>query len=68
MTKYNFNIEGMHCNSCKMLIKDVLEDLGASSVLISLDETKNTGKVSLDYSGDKRNIISAIKKEGYKVK
>jgi len=51
-----------------MLIKDVLEDLGASSVLISLDETKNTGKVSLDYSGDKRNIISAIKKEGYKVK
>ena len=48
MAKYNLNIEGMHCKSCKILVNDVLEELGASSILIDVDEKKKIGKVSFD--------------------
>ena len=68
MTKYNLNVEGMHCKSCKILINDVLQELGASSISIEADEKRKIGKISFDYSGDKKNVISAIEKEGYKVK
>lgn len=68
MTKYNFNAEGMHCKSCKMLVADVLEELGALNISIDVDEKKKVGRVAFDYSGDKKKIVSAIEKEGYKVK
>ena len=68
MTKFNLNVEGMHCKSCKILVNEVLEELGASGILIDVDEKKKHGKVSFDYSGGKKNVISAIEKEGYKVK
>ena len=68
MTKYTLNVKGMHCKSCKMLVTDVLEELGASNIVIDVDERKKTGKVAFDYSGDKKNAVSSIEKEGYKVK
>ena len=68
MTKYNLNVEGMYCKSCKILVNDVLEELGASSISINVDEKKKIGNVSFDYSGDKKNAVSSIEKEGYKVK
>ena len=68
MTKFNLNVEGMHCKSCKILVAEVLEELGASNIFIEVDEKKKLGKVSFDYSDDKKNVISAIEKEGYKVK
>jgi len=67
MTKYNFNVKGMHCNSCKVIIKENLEELGATNISISLDEKKKLGKVSFEYSGDKSKIVNAIEKEGYKI-
>ena len=68
MTKFNLNVKGMHCKSCKILVADVLEELGASSILIDVDEKKKLGKVLFDYSGDKKSVISAIEQEGYKAK
>ena len=68
MIKYNLSVEGMHCKSCKILVNDILKELGASNISIDVDEKKNMGKVSFDYSGDKKLVNMAIEKEGYKVK
>ena len=68
MAKYNLNVEGMHCKSCKILVTGVLEELGASNISMDVDEKRKMGKVAFDYSGDKKSIILAIEKEGYKVK
>lgn len=59
--KINLNIEGMHCNSCKVLIEDALGELGAKDIKVEI------GKVSCDFR-DKNAVIRAIEKEGYKVK
>ena len=68
MTKYNLSVQGMHCRSCKMLVTDILQELGASNISIEVDEKKKIGKVSFNYSGDKKLVNMAIEKEGYKVK
>ena len=68
MTKYSLEVKGMHCKSCSMLVTDVLEESGSKNISINLDEKKQVGKVSFDFSGDKEKIIGAIEKEGYKVK
>lgn len=67
MTKINLNIEGVHCNSCKMIIEDNLQELGAKNITVAVDEKKQTGTVACEYSGDKLDVVAAIKKEGYKV-
>ncbi|MCM2325298.1 MAG: heavy-metal-associated domain-containing protein [Candidatus Woesearchaeota archaeon] len=54
-------IEGMHCNSCVMLIKDVLEEAGASDVKVMI------GKASFDKL-DVKKAKELIVAEGYKVK
>ncbi len=66
--KLNYQIQGMHCKSCVMIVQDALEELGAKNIKISLDEKKQIGSVSLDFEGDKKEIIKIIEKEGYKVK
>ncbi len=48
-----------------MLVKDSLEEIGASKINITIDEKKQIGKVS--FEGDKEKAIAAIKKEGYSV-
>lgn len=67
MVKKTFNIKGMHCRSCEMLIKDAVTEIdGVKSVSISLE--KNTATIDYD---DKKvkdaQIKKAIEKEGYKV-
>lgn len=68
MVKIDLTVNGMHCNSCKMIVTENLEELGAKNISIDLDEKKQVAKVSLDYSGDRKNVISSIEKEGYKVR
>ncbi len=65
--RLDFNILGTHCNSCKMIIKGNLEEIGAKNILIQLDEKKQKAQVSFEYEGDKKKAIQAIEKEGYKV-
>ncbi|MBI4440544.1 heavy-metal-associated domain-containing protein [Candidatus Woesearchaeota archaeon] len=67
MTTISLTVKGMHCKSCTMLVKEALEDIGASAVAIALDEKRQMGKVTFEYSGEKQNAISAIEKEGYKI-
>lgn len=62
------NIEGVHCTSCKMLIEDALQELGATNVKVTIDPKTKTGTVAGTYSGDLMDVVNAIKKEGYKVK
>jgi copper chaperone CopZ len=68
MSRFRFNVEGMHCKSCVMLVQDSLDDIGAKDVKIGLDEKSKTAVVSCDYEGDKMDVINTIKKEGYKVR
>ncbi len=67
MTKIELNIEGVHCKSCKMVIEDNLQELGATDIHVTVNEKKQTGTVSCEYDKDKIDIINVIKKEGYKV-
>lgn len=63
----SLNVNGMHCNSCKILIEDALSEIGATNIKVEVDEKKQMGKVSCDYT-DKGKVIEAIKREGYTVK
>jgi copper chaperone CopZ len=62
----NLNVKGMHCHSCKILITDVLEEIGATKIKITVDEKQKVGKVSFEHP-DKKKVISAIEAEGYKI-
>lgn len=68
MAKIQFVVTGMHCNSCKMLVEEELQDIGAKDILVTVDQKKETGVVSCDYNGDFKNVVAAIKKAGYTVK
>lgn len=67
MVEIKFNIEGVHCKSCKMIIENNLQELGAKNIHVTVDEKTQKGTVACDYEGEKMNVINAIKKEGYKV-
>jgi len=62
-----FEVKGMHCKSCIMLIEDSVSELkGVLSVKASL--SKNKVIVNYDDSMVSENDISkAIESEGYKV-
>ena len=68
MAKYNLNVKGMYCKSCGILLNDILGEVGASGILIDVDEKKKIGKISFNYSGNEKEAVAAIEKEGYKVK
>ncbi len=62
----SLTVKGMHCNSCKMLVEEGLQDINAKNISILVDEKKKEGKVIVEHP-DKNKVISAIEKEGYKV-
>ena len=57
-------VKGMHCKSCEILLKDVIEEIGG--VRATVDSVKGTIKVSCD-KNVMDSIKKAIEKEGYKV-
>ena len=62
----NFNVKGMHCGSCEMLIKDELSEFkGLTNPAIDFKTGK--GSVDLDTSINKEDdILAAISAAGYK--
>lgn len=66
MVAHTLKVKGMHCKSCKMLVEEALQDIGAKNISISVDEKKQEGKVEAEHA-DRKKIIAAIEKEGYKV-
>ena len=66
MKKKTYNIEGMHCTSCAMVIESDLEDIGVKA-------TCSYAKQSLDVEFDETNITDqqisdVVKKSGYIIK
>ena len=61
----SLKVNGMHCKSCTILVKEALIEIGATNIKIDLDEKKQVAKISFD--GDKDKAITVIEKEGYKV-
>ena len=65
--KKKFDVKGMHCESCEMLIKDSLEEAdGVRSVKAS--HAKGFVSVEFDESKiDEGKMMSIIRNEGYEV-
>ncbi len=65
--KKTFTVDGMHCKSCGMRIKESLGDAkGVNSTLVSHEE----GKVIVDFDEstiDEAKVKDMISKEGFKV-
>lgn len=65
MKEISLNTNGMHCSSCEMLIREALEEIGASSVI---SYEKGTVKIRYDESSvDPETIRKVIKDQGYGV-
>ena len=66
MKEISMKVNGMHCNSCIMLINESLEEEGVDSVEASLN--RKTVKVRYDDTKlSLEKIRQAIESEGYKV-
>ncbi len=66
MAKKIFQIEGMHCTSCALLIDEELEEL-AGVVRTKTSYAKQLAEVEYDEKQtDERKIVAAIAGVGYK--
>ncbi len=63
--KKNVKVNGMHCASCEILLREAIEEAGTK--VISASFTK--GEIVVDMKDEKElsTIKKAIEKEGYKV-
>ncbi len=67
MKKLSLKVEGMHCKSCEVLVKEELEDAGATDVQVSVN--KGTVVATIDEKKiSETKVRQIIEKEGYKVK
>ncbi|KKU92258.1 MAG: Heavy metal translocating P-type ATPase [Microgenomates group bacterium GW2011_GWA1_48_10] len=66
MTRLDFQVSGMHCQSCEMLIKEeilALQDIAE----VQIDHKSGLGSVKFaNGSADSQGILAAIEKAGYK--
>ncbi len=65
MKKITFDVKGMHCRSCEILIKEALEDKGVKAEI-----SFKTGKLNTEFDDKKiteNKIKEIIRKEGYEV-
>lgn len=68
MQKIKLNVEGMHCQSCEILIRDSLKGVGG---VRDAKVNHKSGIVEVEFDDSKvrkEAIIEVIKKEGYKVR
>lgn len=60
-------VEGMHCQGCEMLLKDIIQELEG----IKLVEASHTnGEISVEFDESRiseKSIREIIKREGYKI-
>ncbi|MDO8658923.1 MAG: heavy metal-associated domain-containing protein, partial [Candidatus Levybacteria bacterium] len=65
MNEINFKVQGMHCNSCEMIIKDELSEVkGVKNP--EVDFKSGQGTLLLDTSqGSADAVLEAIKRVGY---
>ncbi len=68
MKTTTFDVKGMHCKSCEMLIKESLEDMPG---IKRAEASHSKGKVKVEYDENilkEADIKQLIQKEGYDVK
>lgn len=66
--KRKFKIEGMHCNSCTMLIDGDLEDLdGIKSANTNFAKSETEVEFDPDKTSDSQ-ILETVQKSGYTAK
>jgi P-type Cu+ transporter len=67
MTKKNFKVRGMHCESCVLLIEKTLKkQKGVAEAVVNL--TTESASVQYDPAlTEEKNLIKAIESKGYKV-
>lgn len=65
-TTHVFQVEGMHCGSCALLIDDTLEDLpGVRATQTTLKQGRSTVELDASQSSSK-DVIHAIEQLGYR--
>ncbi len=58
----------MHCNSCKILISEALEEAGATDIHVKMEEKAQIGMVDVSSELSKEKIKQIIEEQGsYKV-
>ncbi|MGV8169509.1 MAG: cation transporter [Candidatus Nanoarchaeia archaeon] len=65
--KKEFEVKGMHCRACEVLIKEGLEEVKGVK---SASASSAKGKVIVDFDPEQtkeKELVDAIKKEGYRV-
>jgi copper chaperone CopZ len=65
MKKTEFNIKGMHCPSCTMLVKEALTDVdGVKNAKVDLKKEKAVVEYD-EKTASEKQLIAAVKAEGY---
>jgi copper chaperone CopZ len=68
MTKMTFEVNGVHCPSCKILITDILQDESVKVTKFDLDVKKQKGVLVVDTTKPANKIMGLVKGAGdYKV-
>lgn len=65
VTELTFEIDGMHCGSCGLLIDDALEELADVTASTTNLRTRTTTVQTTDADTDPQEIITAIAELGY---
>ena len=62
--KHALTIHGMHCSACATLVREALEENGAKSVAVKIDEKKQQGKVTFESTKPKQELVRIIEEQG----
>ncbi len=62
--KQTITVKGMHCNSCKILISEALEEAGAKNVQVALDPKKQVGIITFDSTLSNDEVKELVKEQG----
>ena len=62
--KHTLTVLGMHCNSCKILISEALEEAGAKNVTVGLNAQAQRGVVNFESDLPKSKIKKIIEAQG----
>lgn len=67
MPMIKLEIDNMKCNNCKLLIREIMEEVGAEITSFKVDENKKVGHLEVISKRPHKQIIKAISSEGYGV-
>jgi copper chaperone CopZ len=62
--KHTFSVKGMHCNSCKVLVSEALEEAGAKNVTVGLNAQAQEGVVNCVSDLPKSKLKAIIEAQG----